>query len=215
MLAAAGRIPGNQVDELLHELHLAPAWFRTDVDARPAFVRRPVLPEGGGSETPWLEGVNDDVADHAAGNFVLGEITCYRGRHVDSRYEWSQLRLLGVLMPPTGDPTELVHNLPTGSPIQLVAQAGLGAMPRWELVINPYIAEQLHCRRADRGRPRAVKRGARRRAHLCVGATENAARQEHLRAKRARHASCAEPERRRILERASVWFGSLSSALGR
>jgi len=148
-LAATGRIPGNQVDELLHELHLAPAWLRTDVDARPAFVRRPVLPRGGGDETPWLEGVNDDVADHAAAELVLGEITCYRGRSVDSRYEWSQLRLLGVLMPSTGDPTELVHNLPTGSPVQLVARPGLGAMPRWEMVINPHIAEQLHWRTVD------------------------------------------------------------------
>lgn len=148
-VAAAGRIPGNQVDELLHELHLAPAWLRTDVDARPAFVRRPILPEGGADETAWLEGVNDDVADHAAADFVVGEITCYRGRYVDSRYEWSQLRLLGVLMPPTGDPTELVHNLPTGSPVQLVTQPGLGAMPRWEMVINSRIAEQLRWRTVD------------------------------------------------------------------
>ncbi|PTA70344.1 MULTISPECIES: ATP-binding protein [unclassified Stenotrophomonas] len=148
-LAAAGRIPGNHVDELLHELHLAPAWPRTGVDARPAFVRRPVLPEGGGGETPWLEGVNDDVADHAAADFVLGEITCYRGRHFDSLYEWSQLRLLGVILPPTGDPTGLVHNLPIGSPVQLVARPGLGAMPRWEMVINPHTAEQLHWRTVD------------------------------------------------------------------
>ena len=148
-LAAAGRIPGNQVDELLHQLHLSPAWLRTDVDARPAFVRRPVLPEGGGDETAWLEGVNEDVADHAAADFVLGEITCYRGRYVDSRYEWSQLGLLGVLMQPTGDPTELVHNLPTGAPVQLVARPWLGAMPRWEMVLNPNIAEQLHWRTVD------------------------------------------------------------------
>lgn len=148
-LAAAGRIPGNHVDELLHELRLAPAWPRTDVDARPAFVRRPVLPEGGGDETPWLEGVNDDVADHAAVDFVLGEITCYRGRHFDSLYEWSQLRLLGVILPPTGDPAGLVHNLPIGSPVQLVAQPGLGAMPRWEMVMNPHTAEQLHWRTVD------------------------------------------------------------------
>ncbi len=148
-LAAAGRIPGNQVDELLHELHLAPAWLRNNVDVRPAFVRRPALPEGGGDETLWLEGVNDDVADHAAADFVLGEITCYRGRHFDSRYEWSQLRLQGVLVPPTGDPTELVHNLPIGSPVQLVARPGLGAMPRWEMFINPHIAEQLHWRTVD------------------------------------------------------------------
>lgn len=148
-LAAAGCIPGNQVDELLHGLHLAPAWLRTDVDARLAFIRRPVLPEGGGDETRWLEGVTDDVANHAAADFVLGEITCYRGRSVDSRYEWSQLRLLGVRMPPMGDPTELVHNLPTGSPVQLVVRPGLGAMPRWEMVINPHIAGQLHWRTAD------------------------------------------------------------------
>lgn len=40
-----------------------------------------------GQDRAWLEGVNDDVADHAAADFVLGEITCYRGRHFDSRYE--------------------------------------------------------------------------------------------------------------------------------
>lgn len=148
-LTAADRIPANKVDELLHELHLAPAWLRTDVDARPAFVRRPALPEGGGDETQWLEGVNHDVADHPAADFVLGEITCYRGRYVNSGYEWSQLRLLGVLMPPTGDPTELVHNLPTGSPVQLLLRPALGAIPRWEMVINSHIAEQLHWRTVD------------------------------------------------------------------
>lgn len=148
-LAAAGRIPGNQVDELLHELHLAPAWFRTDVDARPAFVRRPALPEGRGDNTPWLERVNDDVVAHGAADFVLGEITCYRGRYLNTRYEWSQLRLLGVLIPTTGDPTELVHHLPTGSPVLLVPRPRLGAMPRWELVINSDITEQLRWRTAD------------------------------------------------------------------
>ncbi|WP_312236412.1 ATP-binding protein [Stenotrophomonas sp.] len=148
-LAAAGRIPSNQVDELLYELHLAPAWLRTDVDARPAFVRRPTLPERGSDGTPWLQGVDDDVVDHADAGFVLGEITCYRGRYVDSRYEWSQLRLLGVLIQPTGDPAELVYNLPTGAPVQLVARPELGAMPQWEMVINPHIAEQLHWRTAD------------------------------------------------------------------
>lgn len=148
-LAAAGRIPRDQVDELLKELHLTPAWFRTVVDARPAFVKPPVLPGWDADETGWLEGVNDDVTDHAAADLVLGEITCYRGRYGASLYEWSQLRLLGVLVPPTGDPTELVHNLPAGSPVQLVARAGLGAIPRWELVLNPCIAEQLHWRTVD------------------------------------------------------------------
>ncbi|WP_440566911.1 hypothetical protein ACSYAO_002064 [Stenotrophomonas sp. STK16_22] len=148
-LAAAGRIPGDQVDDLLLALNLAPAWLRTDVDLRPAFVRRPVLPEGGGDEEAWLEGVSEDVAHHTSADFVLGEITCYRGRYLDFRYEWSQLRLLGALLNMQGDPTKLVHILPTGSPVELVARPKFGAMPPWEMVINPHITEQLHWRTVD------------------------------------------------------------------
>ncbi|MHC1671694.1 AAA family ATPase [Stenotrophomonas maltophilia] len=148
-LAAAGRIPGNQVDDLLLALNLAPAWLRTSVDLRPAFVRRPVLPEGGGDEEAWLKGVSEDVAAHITGDFVLGEITCYRGRYFDFGYEWSQLRLLGVLVRSEGDPTKLVHRLPKGSPVELVARPKLGAMPPWEMVINPHITEQLHWRTVD------------------------------------------------------------------
>lgn len=59
------------------------------------------------------------------------------------------MRLLGVLLPRTGGPTEVVHNLPIGSPVQLVEQPELGALPRWEMVINPHFAEQLHWRTVD------------------------------------------------------------------
>jgi hypothetical protein len=142
-LAAAGRIPPERVDELLRKLHLAPEWTRTSVDARPAFVARPTLPEALTDENQWLAHVENDVRDHAGDGLVMGEITRFQGLYSSSRYEWSRLRLFGVQLPATGDPLAMADCIPPGAPVWRVSQLGLGVIPRWELTLNPQLAERM------------------------------------------------------------------------
>lgn len=141
-LVVSGRVPPERVDELLREFQLTPKWTRTAVDARPAFVRRPMLPEGLTDENEWLAQVEDDVRDRVGDGLVLAEITRFQGLYSSSRYEWSRLRLFGVQLP-TGAPLAMADWIPPGAPVRRVSQLGLGAIPRWELTLNPQLAEQL------------------------------------------------------------------------
>ncbi len=144
-LAAAGRIPPERVDELLRKFQLAPEWTRSAVDARPAFIARPTLPEGLTDENEWLAQVEDEVRDRDrdGDGLVLAEITRFQGLYSSSRYEWSRLRLFGVQLPATGDPLAMADCIPGGAPVRRVSQLGLGAIPRWELTLNPQVAERL------------------------------------------------------------------------
>ncbi|CAD2246682.1 hypothetical protein [Xanthomonas arboricola] len=150
-LAASGRIPPERVDELLQEFQLAPEWTRTTVDARPVFVARPVLPDGwtDESESEWLVQVESDAHDRVGDDLVLAEITRFQGLYSASRYEWSRLRLFGVQLPATGDPLLMADRIPPGAPVRRVTRLGLGAIPRWELTLNPQLAEQLGWRSID------------------------------------------------------------------
>jgi hypothetical protein len=148
-LAAADRIPSERVDELLRKFQLAPEWTRTTVEARPAFVARPTLPEGRTDESEWLAQVEDDARDHVGDDLVLAEITRFQGLYSASRYEWSRLRLFGVQLPATGDPLAMADWIPPGAPVRCVTRLGLGAIPRWELTLNLQLAEQLGWRSID------------------------------------------------------------------
>lgn len=148
-LAAAGRIPQERVAGLLRHFHLAPEWMRTNVEARPACVARPALPDGRTDDGDWLAQVEADADDCAGEDMVLAEVTHFQGRYISSRYEWSRLRLLGMQLPATGDPLEMAHRIPPGGPVIRVVRLGLGAIPRWELTLNPRFAEALGWRSAD------------------------------------------------------------------
>jgi hypothetical protein len=148
-LAAAGRIPAESVDELLHKFQLAPEWTRTAVDARPAFVARPTMPEGRTDESEWLAHVDDDVRDRAGDDLVLAEITRFQGLYSSSHYEWSRFLLFGVQLPATGDPLAMAERIPPGAPVRRVTRQGLGAIPRWELTLNQVLVERLGWRSVD------------------------------------------------------------------
>lgn len=148
-LAAAGRIPMARIDGLLREFHLAPEWTRITVDARPAVVARPALPEERADENEWLAQVEDDARDRAGNDLVLAEITYFQGRDYASHYEWSRLRLFGVQLPSAGDPLAMADHIPHGAPVRRVTHLGLGAIPRWELILNRQWAGQLGWRSVD------------------------------------------------------------------
>jgi hypothetical protein len=148
-LAAAGRIPQERIDSLLRHFHLAPEWTRSEVEARPAVVARPALPDGRTDGGEWLAQVEADAEDCGGDDLVLAEVTHFQGRHISSRYEWSRLRLLGVQLPATGDPLEMAQRIPPGGPVMRVVRLGLGVLPRWELTLNPRFAEGLGWLSAD------------------------------------------------------------------
>lgn len=148
-LAAAGRIPPARADKLLRKCQLTPEWMRTAVEARPAFIARPTLPEGWIDEGEWLAQVQDDVRDRMGDDLVLAEITCFQGLHSSSRHEWSRLRLFGVQLPATGDPLSMADRIPSGAPVRRISRLGLEAIPRWELTLNLQLAEQLGWRSVD------------------------------------------------------------------
>ena len=148
-LAAANRIPLGRVDGLLREFQLAPEWMRTTVEARPAIVARPTLPDGRTDESEWLAQVEGDARDRVGDDLVLAEVTRFQGLYSASRYEWSRLRLFGVQLPPAGDPLEMADQIPPGAPVRCVTRLGLGAIPRWELTLNRQLTERLGWRSVD------------------------------------------------------------------
>ncbi|MDQ0008281.1 hypothetical protein J2T07_000440 [Luteibacter jiangsuensis] len=143
-LAAAGRLPAIRDDELLREFHQAVQWTRTSVDARPDFVARPTLPRGYGNEDDWLDQVEHDLEEQVGKDTVFAEITQFKGHYSSMHYEWTRLRLFGVRIPDTGDPLDLAEGLSDeGTPMQRVTRVGLGALPRWELTLNPAFAAEM------------------------------------------------------------------------
>lgn len=148
-LASAGRVPSIHDDELLRKFHEALQWMRSMVDVRPAFVPRPTFPRGYGNEDDWLDQVEQDLEEHAGDGTVLAEITRFHGHDSSTHYEWSRLRLLGIRIPETGNPLDLVERVPLGTPLLRVTRVGLGVIPRWEFTLNSEFAAQMQWRTDD------------------------------------------------------------------
>lgn len=142
-LAAAGRVPSDYFEELLLELHLPLEWPVVVVTARPSFVVRPALPDGRSDDEEWLNGVHDDADVPAVDGLVLAEITRFEGRYSTNHYEWSRFCLFGISLPATGDPVSLISGIPAGGFVRMKPGRSLGAVPRWELTLNPKLVCQL------------------------------------------------------------------------
>lgn len=144
-LDRAGRIGTEEADSLLGDFFILPEWTRSAIDRRPEFVTRPVLPRGFNDENePWLAKVEEDLILEDSDETILAEITRFQGRSFLTDYTWSRMRLLGTRLPPEKDPVSLFDRLPqSGFPVCSVARDGFFSLPRFELTLDPGLANRL------------------------------------------------------------------------
>ncbi|WP_456997965.1 AAA family ATPase [Lysobacter sp. A421] len=144
-LDGAGRIDTEEVDSLLGDFAISLEWMRSAIDRRPNFVVRPALPRGfTAEEEPWLAQVEEDITAAGGTETILAELTYFQGRSSFTAYEWSRMRLLGTRLPPDADPVSLFERLPhSGFPVRAVTRPGLASLPRFELTLDPGLANRL------------------------------------------------------------------------
>lgn len=155
-LDGSGRIDTEEVDSLLGDFAISPEWMRSAIDRRPEFVVRPVLPRGfSAEEEAWLAQVEEDLPAAGGAETVLAELTHFQGRSSFTAYEWSRMRLLGTRLPPGRDPVSLFERLPdSGFPVRAVTHRGLASLPRFELTLDPGLANRLGWQAATDGTSR-------------------------------------------------------------
>lgn len=144
-LEHAGRIDAVEIDSLLGELAISPQWMRSAIDRRPEFVVRPVLPRGYGTEEKaWLAQVEEDLTVASRTGTILAELTHFQGRSSFTTYEWSRMRLLGINLPSGQDPVSLFDRLRHPRfPVRAVTERGVASLPRFELTLDPALAQHL------------------------------------------------------------------------
>jgi hypothetical protein len=144
-LERAGQIDAVEIDSLLGDFAISPEWMRSAIDRRPEFVVRPMLPRGfGAEEEAWLAQVEEDLTAAGGTETILAEVTHFQGRSSFTAYEWSRMRLLGIRLPPGWDPVSLFEHLPdSGFPVRAATQRGLASLPRFELTLDPGLANRL------------------------------------------------------------------------
>lgn len=155
-LDGADRFDAEEVDLLLGDFAISLEWTRSAIDRRPEFVVRPVLPRGfRAEEGPWLAQVEEDLAAAGGAETILAELTHFHGRSSFTVYEWSRMRLLGTRLPPDRDPISLFERLPSsGFPVRAVTRGGHAPLPRFELTLDPGLADRLGWQAATDGTSR-------------------------------------------------------------
>ncbi|KQQ84132.1 hypothetical protein ASF73_16315 [Xanthomonas sp. Leaf131] len=144
-LDRAGRIDTDEVDSLLGDFGISLEWMRSAIDRRPEFVVRPVLPRSfSAEEEVWLAQVEEDLTVAVGAETILAELTHFQGRSSFTAYEWSRMRLLGTKLPPCQNPVSLFDRLPDSSfPVRAVTRRGIAPLPRFELTLDPGLANRL------------------------------------------------------------------------